>query len=52
MPKGRGFTKGAKCIYIGGNTSVDNERELLLSGETKYKIVSKDENYIILEAVL
>lgn len=43
--------KGTKSIYIGGNSSYQNEFELLLSSETSYKITYRDERTIKMELV-
>ena len=43
--------KGTKCIYIGSNTSYDDEQELLLSNTLKYKVLESIGEKVVLEVV-
>lgn len=43
--------KGAKALYLGKNSANKNEYELLIQKDTKYKVISKENNKMILEIV-
>jgi hypothetical protein len=45
--------KGAKLLYVGYNSSFVtlNEQELLIARNTKYKVISKDNEKIVLEVI-
>lgn len=42
---------GTKCIYVGGNSAYDDENELLLSYELKYKVIATGKDSMVLEVV-
>lgn len=43
--------KGTKGMYLGRNSANSTEKEFLIDRNTKYKVISKENNYMILEVI-